>query len=197
MSKIMKSWLAAAIFAAALVWAPLAHATGAYNAIGTCQRPTGGVTYTSNQLFGCQIGGSLAPAPITIGGVSQGAQLITGARLFTTGTGASGAAYKVFLYSTVPTITGLSDASAYTGPYAADLSSNIYIGQLTCSTMTPTNDSTHEYWSECSIGNLVSNALQFIGAPGGTIQAMISVTTGYTALTQEEITIEMSTIPAQ
>lgn len=204
MSLSSRRWLVAALFALAVAWTPLAHAAGGYNATGQCLRPQNTTSYGSGaitKLFGCQSapsGGSLVPMTITVGGAMPGANFITGARLYTNGTGASGATYKVYLFSAAPTISGLSDQSTYVGPYAADLTGGTFVGTLTCSAMTPTNDGTPTYWSECSIGNLVSNALQFIGSgPTVTLDGMIEVTNGYTPISNEQITVQMSTVPAQ
>lgn len=197
--------LMAALFAAMLLHAVPADAqaavAGGYNGFGQCTRPSGSLSYGAGaitKLFACMNGSTVIPMPVTITGSMPGPNLITGARLYTTGSAASGAQFKVHLFSGTPTIGSLVDAATYIGPYAADMSG--YIGTLSCSSMQATNDASPTYWSECSIGNLVNQTLRFTNPSGGSVaplQATVEVTNGYTADSQEKLTINLSTVPVQ
>lgn len=182
--------LAALVFSAALAHA----APNGYNGFGSVSRPANTTAYTANKLFAANTTGNAAATQVTVFGTSAGDNYIVGARVYTTGTGASGAAYNVYLFSGAPTSAGLVDQSAYLGPYAADLRS--YLGTLSCTKMVATNDATPQFYSECTISNAVASAIRFSGnGVSTTLYALTAVTVGYTPLSGETLSIVLATMP--
>lgn len=164
-----------------------------YNGFGSVTRPANTTAYLANTLFAANTTGNASAAQIAVQGTTPSDNYIVGARLYTTDTAASGAAFAVYLFSNPPTTTGLIDGSSYKGPYAADLKS--YLGTLTCGSMKATNDATSQYYAECSISNLVTTSIRFSGAAGTTtIYAMVAVTTGYTPISGSAVTVALATL---
>lgn len=164
-----------------------------YNGFGSITRPANTTAYSANQLFAANTGGDAVATQVPVLATASGDNYIVGARIHTTGTGASGATFNVYLYSNPPTSTALHDGSTYVGPYAADLTS--YLGTLTCSTMVATNDATPQYYAECKVSNAIASAIRFTGFSGSTtLYALVAVTTGYTPVSGEKLTLALATM---
>jgi hypothetical protein len=98
-------------------------------------------------------GSTCAPLTIVAGrkqSQSAGSGLIDKVILLKTGPTTT-ATFNVFLYANNPTFAGLADQSAYVGPYEADITSGIYVGQATCSTGQPTSDASPGTFYVCSL----------------------------------------------
>lgn len=171
-----------------------AQAANGYNASGSCTRPSNTTAYTNGTLYGCQSSGNTVAMTVTVPGTTPGANFIVGARLSTTGTSAQNAQYRVFLYASSPTVSGLSDQSAYAGPFAADLGP--FVGSYTCTPTQPTSDASPQFFAECVPDNTSTLQVRVQGAAGSTtLFAMVEVTAGYTPLSAEVLTLRIATVP--
>lgn len=169
-----------------------------YNGVGSVIRPTNTSAYTANKLVAHNTAGTAVPTTINTGSTAGG-NIITAARLTTTGTGASGGAWNVFLYAagSSPTLTGLVDGSTYVGPYTADMPA--FLGELVCGTPIATNDGSPTYYSECTMPAAQTGGIRFTGSGANTttaLLAVIAVKTGYTPISAEVLSVYLAAKPA-
>ncbi len=143
-------------------------------------RPANTTPYANGQLV-------CAPtcAPLTIvagrqGQTSSGSGLIDKVVLLKTGPTTT-PTFNIFLYSNTPTFAGLADQSAYVGPYKADITSGIYVGQATCSTGQATSDGSPGTFYVCSLD---AQAISY-RTTGKTLFAAIEATSTYTPVSGE------------
>ena len=144
-------------------------------------RPANTTAYASGQLV---CGATCAPITIVAGRptmASSGSGLIDKVVLLKTGPTTTGT-FNVFLYSNVPTFAGLADQSAYVGPYKADITSGIYVGQATCSTGQATSDGSPGTFYVCSLD---AQAMTY-RTTGKILYAAIEATAAYTPVSQEQ-----------
>lgn len=105
--------------------------------------------------------------------------------LWKSGSTTTSATFTIWFYSAPPKVTNIDDNSAYTGPFAADLTAGIYLGYATCGTANTGSDSYVFY--ECS---LMSNNPAF-GATLQIVYAMIEVTGTWTPTAQEKLGVSL------
>ena len=121
---------------------------------GGCAPLTRSSTVTSYAVGQLVCGATCNPIPIVVGRSSQnspGSGLLSKIILLKSTPGVSNAAFNVFLYSAPPTFTSLADYSAYTGPYQADITGGIYIGQATCAQSTWGVTTDNSAWNVCPL----------------------------------------------
>jgi len=191
----MKTWLGLAFLAVAILAQILpARAQVAANGVGSTTHSAVTTPYTGNQLFALNTTGNAAASPIVIGGVPAGQAVAIKALIYSNGTNKPGTS-NLWLYSKPPFTAGLVDRSAYVGPYAADLASNIYLGNLTCAAWQVTNDGTAQYFSECSGSSLMLTTAQAVPSQAGqvTIYALEEIG-AYTPIASEKHTYLLQTL---
>lgn len=165
-----------------------------YNGSGSTTHSASVTAYTGNQAFANNTSGNLVPAQIAITGTNAGTGFIMHGVMESSGTNAP-PSITLWLYSAAPTVASLADYSAYLGPYAADLTNNVYIGSLTCASWQRTNDATAQYFSECSTSNGVTGMLPFQAAAAQTyIYAIEEIGGAYTPSSSEKHTYLLSTL---
>jgi hypothetical protein len=165
-----------------------------YNGSGSTTHSAVTTAYATGQLFAANTAGDAAASPIVITGTNTGTGLISHFVVESSGTNQP-PAEQIWLYSSPPLTTALVDRSAYIGPYAADLTSAIFIGSFTCSTWNKTNDATAQYWAECTPSNPGIGLLPFKAQAGKTtILALEEVEGAYTPLASEVHTYLASTV---
>lgn len=185
----------------ALAFAPASHAdqpvtAGGYTDFGCSAgpgigcaglaRPSNTTAYASGQLV---CGSPCAPLQIVAGRNSQssaGTGVGLNVHLLKSGSTTTNASFNVFFYGASPTFpASLADQSAYVGPYAADITSGIYIGSATCSTTNNTSDSPAQVYFNCSIneGGILALALK---TTGKLLYAVIEATAAYTPASGEK-----------
>lgn len=137
-----------------------------------------------------------APLTIPIANVSAGKGLINRVSLLKGGSSTTNASFTAWLFSAAPGTTSPSqfDATAYSGPRAADMPN--YIGSATCLTGVASSDSSAQVWYECTLNNPnTAGALDFQALAGATnINALISVTAPYTPASAETFQLFVSGI---
>jgi hypothetical protein len=126
------------------------------------QRPANTTAYSVGQLV-CST--PCVPLQILAGRrqeQSAGSGLGLNVKLLKSGSSTTNASFNVFFFSAPPTFPSLADQSAYAGPYAADITSGIYIGSVTCSTANNTSDTTAEVYYNCEVneGGILALALK-------------------------------------
>jgi hypothetical protein len=166
-----------------------------YNGSGSTQHSAVTTAYAAGELFANNTTGNVAPALITVTGTNGGTGLIDKAIIESSGPNQP-PTISLFLYSALPTISGLADRSAYVGPYAADITSGIYIGSLVCSNWTKTSDASAQWFSEClGFNGLAPASIPFKAVAGQTaILALEEIGAPYTPLSGETHTYLLSTI---
>lgn len=163
--------------------------TGSYfnNVVGsTLTRASNTTPYTGNQAV-CLLTSVTVCAPSTaaIAAVNAGSGLLTKVSLLKSGTSTTNATFTIWMFSAAPTTTSLFDASAYVGPYAADIPN--YIGSAACSSPLATNDGTAQVRYDCQLSNPnVGGATNFLALSGSqNIDYLISATAAYTPASAE------------
>lgn len=167
-----------------------------YNGKGTVTRPGNTTAYTTAQLIANNTAGSVVPAQIIISGTNAGTGYITRGLAQTSYTGGSAPpAQTWWLFSASPTVASLVDGSAYVGPYAADITGQLFIGSIICNAWQKTNDGTAQWFSNCYTSNAVQGALPFQTLAGQTyVDALVTTfAPGYTPLNGEVETLLLST----
>lgn len=150
--------------------------------------------YAANQLFANNTTGNAVPTQITVTGLAGGTGFITKAEVEDSGTGASAPpGYTVYLFSGLPTTTGLVDYSTYIGPYAADITAGNYLGSLTCASFVKTNDATAQWHSGCTTSNTIVGPLPYKATLGFAVYALVAVNGSYTPISGETLTFKLST----
>lgn len=177
-----------------LILSIVAAAAQIFNGTGSTTHSNVATAYTGNQLFAANTSGNAAASPIVINNVQAGQALAIKAIIYSTGTNKPGTS-TLWLFSAAPTTTGLVDRSAYVGPYAADLAAGIYLGNLSCSAWQVTNDSSAQYFSECSGSNLLMTTALPVAtiSPQVTIYALEEIG-AYTPIASEKHSYFVSTL---
>ncbi len=175
-------------------YSPCPAASFSYSA-ATVTRPNNTTAYTGNQLIAGNTSGSATPAQLTVSSLPGGWAYIVHARAQSSYAGASAPpAQTWYLFGASPVTTNLVDGSAYVAPYAADITGGAYLGSLTCSGWTKTNDSTAQWWSPCSTSNLVTGPLPVRAVSGQTYIYVLVATGsgGYTPAANEVETLQVT-----
>lgn len=158
----------------------------------TLTRAANTTAYTGNQLVCAFTSVTLcAPVTISLASTNGGQGIINRVTLLKSGSTTTNANFTVWFFSTAPTVTGKFDASAYTGPFAADMPS--YLGSATCTSPTATSDASAQTWYECTLTNPnAGGAIEFQALAGHTyIDALISVTAAYSPANAEQFTVNV------
>jgi hypothetical protein len=154
----------------------------------TLTRASNTTPYAANETV-CLLTSTTVCAPITVSIATSnaGRGLINRVSLLKSGSSATNATFTIWFFSAAPGTSSPSqfDATAYTGPRAADMAN--YIGNANCSTPTATSDSSAQVWYDCVLSNPnTGGALDFQALSGATnIDALISVTAAYTPASAE------------
>jgi hypothetical protein len=162
--------------------------------VGSITRVANTTAYTGNQLI-CLFtsGTACAPIQVTIAGANGATGTLGRVMLEKSGSSTAGQ-FTIWLFSAAPTTTGLFDASAYVGPYAADITSGAYLGSLACTSGQATNDGTAQVFYECT-PNVPQGWIQYQTLSGQTyVDALISVTNAYTPASGEVFKIVANSI---
>lgn len=164
-----------------------------YNGTGSTAHSAVTTAYVAGELFANNTSGNAAASTVTVTGTNSGKGLIWHAMIQSSGT-TQPPEIDLWLYSAAPTTTSLVDRSPYIGPYAADITSGIFIGKLTCVSWNKTNDGTAQYFSECQSSNGVFGPLPFQALSGATtIDVLEEINGAYTPLSGETHTYLLST----
>lgn len=170
-----------------------------YNGKATVTRPANTTAYTGLQLQANNTSGSVVPAQVTVTGANAGVTAstgyVTGGKCQTSYTGASAPPTQTWwLFSALPTVSGLIDGSAYIGPYAADVTGGIFVGALVCSSWQKTNDGTAQWFSPATTSNTVTGPLPFQAVSSQVYLDVLLETNGaYTPLSGEVETLLVNT----
>ena len=169
--------------------------------LGTATHSAVTTAYNTNTLFANNTTGNAVATTIQVTATTGGDGFVTRAYMDDSGTGSTApGGWTVYLFSGTPTTTGLVDRSAYVGPYAADLTGGIYLGSVNCASFTKTNDSTFQWWSECTISNGVASVLPYLAVSGQNYVNALFAYTGsasYTPISSEALTLVLSTTRSQ
>lgn len=137
-----------------------------------------------------------APITISIANTNAGKGFITKINLLKSGGTTTNASFIVWLFSAAPGTATPSqfDATAYSGPRAADMPN--YIGSAQCTVPTTTSDTSAQVWFECTLSNPnIGGALEFQALSGATtIDALLSVapSSPYVPVSAETFTVYAS-----
>lgn len=130
------------------------------------------------------------PGTIQIASVNGGIQFINRVALLKSGSSTTTATFTLWFFSAAPGTASPSqfDATAYTGPRAADMPN--YIGSATCGTPVATSDSSAQVWYECTLSNPnTGNVLDALAITGTrNVNYLLSVTSAYTPASAETFT---------
>jgi hypothetical protein len=152
--------------------------------------------YSANETVCQSTSSACTPLIISIANSAAGRGLINRISLLKSGSGTTNANFTIWLFSAAPTLTTPTqeDATAYTGPRAADMPN--YIGNAVCSSPVATSDTTSQVWYDCTLSNPnTAGALDFQAVSGQVyIEALISVTGAYTPASAETFTVYASGI---
>lgn len=152
-------------------------------------RPGNTTAYGAGQAVCASTSVACVPLTISVASSVAGQGMLGRVTMLKSGSSLTNAAFTVWFYSASPTVTNVKDASAYVGPFAADMP--YYLGSATCTVPAATNDSSAQVWFECALSNPnLAGASGFQAAPGSTnIYAIISATAAYTPASGETFTV--------
>jgi hypothetical protein len=154
---------------------------------GSVTRPSNTTAYAANEAVCNSTSSNCTPIQVTIAGANAATGTMGRVLLLKTGATLTNATFTVWFYSSSPTVTSVHDASAYVGPFAADIPT--YLGSYTCNAMQATNDGTAQAFSECT-PSAPQGWMQYVTASGQQyVYALISVTGTYTPASGEVFTI--------
>ncbi len=162
-----------------------------YNVAGsTLTRASDTTAYSANQTVCLSKSQTCVPGTIAIANINKGQATINRLSFLKSGSSTTSATFTVWMFSAAPVLTSPTqqDATAYTGPRAADMPN--YIGNAACSTATATSDTSAQVWYECVLSNPNTAGALVAQAVNGTvnIQYLISATAAYTPANAETFT---------
>ena len=138
--------------------------------------------YSANTIL---CGSVCAPFTVNFNSTNSARATVNRITFLKSGSSTTNANFTLWFFNAYPTLTGLSDGSAYVGPYAADIPH--YLGNAQCTSGNATNDGTAQVWYECLVNSNNSQRTLEMAAPYGlgTVYGLISVTGAYTPASAE------------
>lgn len=173
-------------------------ASGAYpfNVAGsTITRPNDTTAYTATStapqtVCAAKTVTACAPGTIALAASNQGRLTISHVLLLKSGAATTNASFQIWLYSAAPGVASPTqfDATAYTGPRAADLPN--FIGSATCASPLPTSDTSAQVWYECTLSNPNTAGALIAQALSGSVNVdyLLTVNGAYTPAANETFT---------
>jgi hypothetical protein len=130
------------------------------------------------------------PGTIALAAQKQGRFEITRVTLLKSGSTTTAASFILWFYAGAPGVASPTqfDATAYTGPRAADMPN--YIGNATCSTGVATSDTSAQVWYECTLSNPNTSGALIAQALSNSlnINYLLTVTGAYAPAANETFT---------
>jgi len=155
---------------------------------GSLTRPANTTTYGAGGKAVCaSISNNCAPLQVTIAGATSATGTGANVIMLKSGSSTLNAGFNIYFYSAMPTVAGVHDASAYLGPYAADVP--YLVGIYSCATPILTNDGTPQVFFRCASTSPTGWEQYQTVAGQRFVYAMISVTGPYAPASAETFTI--------
>jgi hypothetical protein len=157
--------------------------------MSTVTRPANTTAYAASEIV---CASTCAPMTINVAAAPAGEMALTRVSMLKSGTGTVNATFTLWLYAQSPMLSGLSDQSAYSGPYVSDLP--YYLGSAVCAAPNATSDATPERWYECTLNNPNFTGVYNLTAWANsrTIYGVLSANAAYTPASAETFTPYLS-----
>lgn len=156
-------------------------ASGSSPVTATFTRPANTTAYTSGAIV-CNSASPTVCTPLTFTVPSTG--FVTQGRLILNSTVTTNASFTIHLYDAAPTLTGLSDDSAFS-PLWADAAHRV--GSFTCSTPVANTDNVT---FDCSSSNS-GNPLNFAADGSSQLYAVLQVNGAYVPTSGEQVLVRL------
>jgi hypothetical protein len=150
-------------------------------------RPANTTAYAAGQII-CGTSSPCAPLAYAMSKGRGHSGRIVGASITLNSTTISNAAFVLEFYQGAPTLTGLTDGSAYS-PKQVDIASGAYIGSANCPA--PIAANTDNIWISCALDN-PRNEKHFIADGSGNIYVAVQANGAYVPTSGELVQVNLS-----